>query len=366
MTCRISIAIPAKNEAETIERALEALANQRDLDDAPLDPGLFEVLVLANDCDDATAAVVRRFARRRAAYAVHVRSCSLPREAAHVGTARRMALDIACARQLMLGGDAGIIASTDADSQPDRRWVARTLREIAHVDAVAGHVEIAAQEREAMEAPLRLLYDRELTYRRLLGSLHARYDPRPFDPPSRHDAFVGASFAVRTGAYVAAGRLPTLPCLEDAAFARALRRIDARVRHSYEVRVETSGRTLARVDGGFGSLIKQLQTNAARREPYRVERAMRTIARTKAHGLLRRYWACSRDLESLDEAACLYETPPRTIDALVDASAPFGETLERIERLPPWFDDRRAACRDKSRNSGIGDAQQRGVGCGLT
>ena len=334
----MTVAIPAKNETSAIEACLAAFAAQRDLDGLVLDPTLFEVLVLANNCDDGTEALVTEFAARHPAYAIHVVSQTLPAASAHVGTARRNALDLALERQTRRYGDDGIIASTDADSTVGPFWVARTLEEIEHVDAVAGFVEIAGTERDAMEAPLRLLYDRERAYRRALGDLEARFDPRSFDPPSRHDSFVGASFAVRASTYVAAGGLPELSRLEDVAFSLALRRIDARVRHPYDVHVETSGREIARVPGGFGSFIEDLRERSARRETFLVESGERMVLRAKARGMLRAYWTNASDIATLEGAASLYDMTARTLRSIVDPAAPFGETLDRVEGLGIAFE----------------------------
>jgi hypothetical protein len=329
--CRLTIAIPAKNERETIARTMHAFTEQRDLDGSRLDPRTFEVLILANDCEDDTAGTARAFAATYPAFAFVVLSRSLPRGAAHVGTARRLALDLALARQRAARGDGGMIASTDADSIVDPYWVASTLAEFARADAVAGHVEIAEAERQAMEVPLRVLYDRERAYRHAVGAVEARFDPRPFDPPRRHDAFVGASFAVRVGTYAAAGGLPALPKLEDLAFERALRRIDARVRHSYEVRVTTSGRASARVDGGFGSFIVDLRARGARHETFFVESGLRRVLRAKARGLLRESWTYPSEPANLSAAADAYVMTSRTLRSLIDPFSPFGESLDRIE-----------------------------------
>ncbi|RYE83704.1 MAG: hypothetical protein EOO75_18995 [Myxococcales bacterium] len=49
------VVIPARDEAAGLADALAALADQRDAHGAPLEPGRHEVLVLANNCSDATA-----------------------------------------------------------------------------------------------------------------------------------------------------------------------------------------------------------------------------------------------------------------------------------------------------------------------
>ena len=53
------VAIPACNEERRIADCLSALAVQRTAEGAPLARGAFDVLVLANNCTDRTAEVVR-------------------------------------------------------------------------------------------------------------------------------------------------------------------------------------------------------------------------------------------------------------------------------------------------------------------
>ena len=330
---RLTVAIPAKNEASAIGNALRAFVDQRDLQGRPLDPRLFEVLVLANDCDDDTERVVRDFAARHPAHAIVAVSRRLPCGSAHVGEARRLALELALERQLAHGEKNGYVGSTDADSAVCPTWVAHTLDHMQSVDAVAGFVEISDVERETMQAPLRLLYDRERAFRRAIGEVEARFDPRPYDPPSRHDSFVGTSFAVRVATYLAVGGVPPLPRLEDVAFAQRLRRIDARIRHSYDVRVATSGRIDARVQGGFGSFIGVLRERGARHESFCVESGTRLVLRAKARGLLRAVWQRPEDARVLESAANLYAMSPRAIYRALDPFAPFGETLDRIEAV---------------------------------
>jgi hypothetical protein len=335
--CPLTIAIPAKNERATIVPALRAFTEQRDLDGSRLDPRAFEVLLLANDCDDDTAGVALAFAAQHPAYTFDVVSHKLPPGAAHVGTARRLALDLAVKRQRSMHGETGIVATTDADSTVDPYWVAYTLAEMARADAVAGYVEIAESERAAMEVPLRVLYDRERAYRRAIGEIEARFDPRPYDPPRRHDSFVGASFAVRAATYVAVGGLPPLRKLEDLAFERALRRVDARVRHSYDIRVTTSARATARVAGGFGSFLDDLRLRGSRYESFLVESGTRRVLRARARGMLRAYWTHPNSADALSAAAAAYAVTTGAVAKIVDPSTPFGETLEKIEKFGAPF-----------------------------
>ena len=276
---------------------------------------------------------MRRFAARDALPAVGVIEGALPPGVAHVGTARRALLDLACARFLGAGRPYGIVASTDADSQVDRHWVAWTREHMQGVDAVAGHVEIAERERERMMAPLRLLYDRECTYRRLLGEMEALEDPRGYDPAPRHAGFVGASFAVTASIYSAAGGLPVAPRLEDLAFARRLDLIDARVRHSYAVRVATSARRIARVEGGFGTFIGDLAARGTRRETFPVLAARASIAESRARAALRRVFAGRHDAADYARVKAFFRLKPAVLDEIVSREATAGAAFARAMML---------------------------------
>ncbi len=334
-SCRMTVAIPAKNERAFIWRALAAFADQRDERGERFDPRTFDVIVYCNDCSDDTAVRARRFAREAAAVSIHVVDARLPLAEAHVGTARRNALELAVRRFEAARRPGGIVASTDADSIVDTRWVATILREMRGADAVAGHVTIDAAERDAMLAPLRLLYDRELVYRRELGFAEARFDPRPYDPFPRHDTFVGANFATTISAYRRAGGLAPLARLEDLAFARALERVDARIRHSYDAKVVTSARSIARVDGGFGSFLTELSELGERKGAYLVRSARAIVEDAIARNLARRYWLGERSGDLMDSLSELVEQSESTLARVAAGARTFGAFWETVHARAP-------------------------------
>jgi len=289
--CEACVIIPVRNEARTLRETLRALADQRDSDGAPLDRARYEVIVFANDCTDHSAALVRAFAARHPTLALHVVERGYPAGTFHVGHARRMLMDEACRRLLVLGRRRGVIASTDGDTRVASTWIAATLREVAQgADAVCGRIVTDLPADTEAGRLTRQYHLRDVGYRLLVAEMESLLDPDPHDPWPRHHQHFGASLAVTAGAYLRAGRLPVVPYLEDVALYQALRRVDARIRHSPTVRVTTSPRLMGRTEVGLAQQLREWTAMGAARQPHRVESATAVEARLRAHHSLRVVW----------------------------------------------------------------------------
>jgi glycosyltransferase involved in cell wall biosynthesis len=330
--CRITVVIPARNESAFIGPTLSALVDQRDLAGRPVPRNFFEIIVFANNCSDDTATVARNVALGAPQRHIHVVEERAATGLAHVGTARKYVMDLAADRFLSAGMPSGIIASLDSDTLADNHWIAWIAREMRDRDAVAGHVRIAEVDQERLLAPVRLLYARELAYRRILAEIDSLIDPRPEDPAPRHGSLVGASFAVSAQCYRAAGGLPPLRRLEDVEFSLALRRIDARVRHSPLVRSTTSARVAARVDGGFGTFIADLHDCARRGDSFTVEHPLRSIEDSESRAALRRIWQHRRHAGDIEALAAIYNLAPAEWLPSIDRALPFGTVYERLAK----------------------------------
>ena len=233
--CELCVAIPVYNEQEGILGTLRSLASQLDLDGRPLNRRCYEVLLLANNCHDQTVPLARAFAEAHPTLRLRIIEVHLDAPHAHVGAARRLVMDEACRRLLRVGHPRGVIASTDGDTRVSPTWVAATLDEVSRgADAVGGRILSSRDEVARLEPGTRLYYRRDSAYRILRAAYDHALDPVPHNPWPRHFQYFGASLAVTASAYLAAGGLPVVHCLEDMALERALHRLDVRLRHSPE------------------------------------------------------------------------------------------------------------------------------------
>ena len=279
--CRLTVVIPARDEASRIVRTLEALVAQRNLDGTPMDPGTFDVLVYANNCRDATVPFARSVAERHRRPAIHVAEEWLPAKVAHIGTARRTAMNAASARYAAAGVRDAILVATDADTIAHPQWLAWTKREMTNADVVTGRILIDPRESAVLAPSVRTMLAEENTYQFMLARLTSLAAPRAHDPWPHHWQRSGPSIAVRLDAYDAAGGVPPVRVLEDIALYDALVGIGARVRHSLHVRVTTSARMHARAPGGFGARMSAWRTLGDEPRPLLVEDPHVTLARLR-------------------------------------------------------------------------------------
>jgi hypothetical protein len=326
----VSVIIPAKDEVLNLPATLAALAAQTTLAGQLLPPGSFEVIVLANNCTDATAEVVRQQARRFPQLTLHVAELCLPAAKAHVGRARRLLMDEACARLEQVGRPAGIIASTDADTLVAPTWLAAIQAEVlAGADAVGGRILTNITGRTLL--PLRRIQVRDAAYRQLCARLEDLIDPAPMDPWPRHHQHFGASLALTARAYRRVGGLPNVRFLEDEALCQALRRHDLGLRHSPRVQVLTSARRQGRVEVGLSWQLREwLHMSREQREP-RVADPAQLAALWQLRHQLRTYWA-SRPGEPSGMVAAQLGLPAEVLWARVHRAATFGRLWDWLAK----------------------------------
>jgi hypothetical protein len=289
--CEVCVIVPVRNEAEMLESTLTALMNQIDLGGSPLDPARYEVILLVNNCSDDSAAIAHRFAAQHPKLVLHVVERTLPDSQAYIGWVRKLLMDEAYRRLIMLGHNRGVIASTDGDTQVASNWIAATLYEVScGADAVGGRIITDSRERAALAPYARTCHLREVGYRFLVAELEAYLDPDPFDRFPRHFQHYGASLAVTAKMYQQAGGLPPVRTSEDVALYRALVRVNARFRHSPLVRVTTSARQVGRAQGGLANQLNIWTTMGHQQQPFLVESAEAIAVRLRTYHELRLLW----------------------------------------------------------------------------
>lgn len=323
----MSIIIPAKNEENYIIQTLQALYDQTDALGKPIEKAHYEVIMLANNCSDATASVAQRFALTHPDFALHVADRHFPADQANIGFVRRILMDEAYRRLTSLGSH-GIIASTDGDSVVGPTWIFHTLQAVAQgADAVGGRILTPAHSSD-----YRRYYLQDVMYRYLQAQLESLVDPNPTDPWPRHFQNFGPSLAVTCAMYERAGRLPVVPYLEDVYFYEAMQRCDARIRHCPRVQVITSTRADGRVAFGFSKQLQEWAMMNRQDSPFEVPSGQTWLFRFQLQRHLRAAWQSGtyRSLSRVEEQT---GAPVRQFFPLITAPY-FGLFLFHIMRSP--------------------------------
>jgi hypothetical protein len=251
------------------------------------------VLLLANNCTDATAEIARGMASDLP-YPLLVVERVLPPESATAGGARRLAMEEAAARLAAVPAR-GVILTTDADSIVSPTWFANTMRHLeAGADCIAGYIDADPPEIVGLGARFLARGRLEDTYLRQVAEIFARCDPRSHDPWPNHRVSSGASLAVKLEAYRAIGGLPPIALGEDIAFTAMLDRHGFKVRHALDVSVVTSCRLDGRAAGGAADTMRQRRDVPDAECDADLEPALPTLRRAIMRGLLRRAWENER------------------------------------------------------------------------
>jgi glycosyltransferase involved in cell wall biosynthesis len=270
-SCCASVIVPARNEEDSLPATLDALAKQVDANGHPLDPASCEVLLLLNNCTDASAEVAVKWSEAHPETAIHIVERSLSPDVAHVGTARRLLMDTAWHRLHRSNHPVTAILSTDSDTLVDSHWIANNLTALAQgADAVGGVIGLKHGEFESLPTGAQRAYRHDRRFQRLVAEFEDLLDPQEGDPWPRHLEHFGASLACTPKAYAQAGGMPPVKPLEDIAFVDALRRSNAKLRHDPSVIVYTSARLDGRAEIGLSHQLRLWQQMSEERTPHRV------------------------------------------------------------------------------------------------
>jgi hypothetical protein len=327
----VVVAIPARDEEDRIGPCLAALVEQ-------VGARADHIVLLVNNTTDGTIAAARRVTMPPETI-LHILERSLPAEEANAGHARRLAMRAAAER----AGPGGLLLTTDADARVDPDWLAANIAAIGDgADAVAGWVELDPTDWSAI--PLTLHEDdaRECAYDALCDEIHARLDPDAHDPMPRHTQASGASIAVTTEAFLAAGGVPPVPFGEDRALLAALRRADARIRHSLACHVVVSGRIVGRASGGMADTIRRRLITP---DPFLDDRLEPAMDCARRATLRRRARHCFFDPMSRDDFSRAARLDRRALDLMFQQKT-FGAAWVDIEAASPVLRHRRVAVAD--------------------
>lgn len=267
------VAVPVRNEAGRLPALLAALSRQTWCERG----GRLPVVLVLNNCTDRSAAVVEAQRSLHPQLDLTLMDVTLTGDAAHVGTARRMAMDRA-----LEGRDSAAVAllTTDADAQPETGWIDANLAALdAGADLVGGRIIGDPLEEARLGSGFQRRVERHLRYAELCDRLAALMDPLPHDPLPRHSDHTGASLAVRGEVYRAVGGLPPLPFREDVAFVRRARAAGFLLRHCPDVRVGVSARLDGRAPGGMADCLRLWTEAEAAGQAHLVESPDRLLAR---------------------------------------------------------------------------------------
>jgi len=288
--CEVCVIVPVRNEAQTLIATLTALASQTEFTGERLEESRYEIILLANNCNDNSAAIARDFACQHPDLKLHVVEKTLPPQQAYIGYVRKILMDEAYRRLRKFRR--GVIASTDGDSQVSPTWIAANLHEIAGgADAVGGRIITDTAGRASLHPYAKACHLREVGYNYLVAELETYLDPNPHDPFPRHYQHYGASFAVTVQMYARSGGMPLVRTPEDVAFYQALMRVNARFRHSPLVQVVTSARQNGRTNIGLANQLQKWTTMGEENQPFLVESADAIATRLQLRHQLRLLWS---------------------------------------------------------------------------
>ncbi|MGL6343724.1 MAG: glycosyltransferase [Waterburya sp.] len=336
LNCEICVIVPVRNEEKNILATLKALRDQVDLDGKPFNKNRYEIVILANNCTDNSAAIARHFAKVNPELNLHIVEKTLSCDRAYIGWVRKLLMDEAYRRLSLLGKQDGIIASTDGDTRVVNTWLAAILDEVKNgADAVGGRIITDFQERLALDQVTRLYFLRYVGYRYLVAQLEALIDPDAINVFPRHHQNFGANLAVTAQMYAKVGGLPPVRTPEDVAFYQALVRADAHFRHSTRVRVYTSARMLGRAPSGLAKRLKELNDMGHQHQSLLVESAILVENRFRLRRQLRCLWQRQQNGENLSIELLAIFADKLAIDSelLLDTillSPTFGLLVEKI------------------------------------
>lgn len=324
----VSIVVPAHNEETLIRACLAALATQESIS-----PEEYEVILVLDDCTDATELRARKVSRLHPSLRLHL----LEGPGKGAGHARRVGMDTACQRLLNLGKTSSLIASTDADTVVAPDWLSTQLAHaVRGARAIGGRIELA-DDKSLHEDVAHWRNDRGTTrYQDLLtegGDSNTNV--------MEHWQFSGASLSLTAEVYTEIGGLEPLAALEDEYLERVLRQRGIPIERPLAVKVKTSARQTGRADRGLAedlALASWFHNNTYRASDFDVERLLQIKQLSISLILIREEHSSKAlyELAGLHDSGLLDEI--LAINPLPGTNGrPAAVTTHRAEELMPHF-----------------------------
>lgn len=335
-TVKFSIVIPVKDEESYISQTLASFCTQVDLFGELLDSEQFEILVLANNCTDNSVACIRDFQDKHPNLNIFLEEVSLSPKNANIGYVRRGLMECAYSRLSKNGG--GIILTTDGDTMVTPDWITQTQYEIDNgAEVVGGRILLSDNELESLDEFTRLHHYKDEKYQLLIAELEGQIINSMYDPIPRHHQHFNGSFAITTDCYARSGGVPVVDHLEDCAFFEKLESIDAKIRHSYRVSVNTSARCIGRAEIGLSYQLNAWKNLGSQIDEYFVESSDSIIDRLTQKRSLMTLWK-SMDLPASDFYQIIKKIIPEIKDDeeiynLFLTSHYFGEWYKKVMKL---------------------------------
>ena len=330
------IVIPVKDEENYILKTLTSFAEQVDLKGRALDPEKFEILVLANNCTDNSVAYIKQFQKNYLHLKIYLDEVKLPPAQANIGYVRRKLMECAFLRLSKNGG--GLIMTTDGDTMVGPDWIAQTHQEIENgAEAVGGRILLSDSEQSALDEFTLLHHFRDEKYHLLIAQLEGKIMNCNYDPNPRHHQHFNGSFAITTDCYTRSGGVPVVDHLEDCAFFEILKSVDARVRHSHDVKVYTSARCVGRTEIGLSYQLNVWKNLGNHVDDYFVESGASIISRLTEKRDLMTLWGMKNLKESDFKRSMKEINPELTVNGEIYKSflqtTYFGEWHKKVMQL---------------------------------
>ncbi|MFC6268685.1 glycosyltransferase [Frigoriflavimonas asaccharolytica] len=297
-TIKYCIVIPVKDEEKYILKTLNAFINQVFPNGEKFDFSAFEILLLANNCTDSSASIIKDFQIKHPELNIYLQEITLPEHQANIGFIRRNLMDTAYIR--LMENNGGIILTTDGDTEVSTTWVSQNSLEIENgAEAVGGRILLFENELQELDDATFNHHKKDEEYALLVANLECLILGSFEDPWPKHHQHFNGSFAITTECFARSGGIPDVKFLEDCAFFEVLKTVDAKIKHSNNVKVHTSARYIGRTEVGLSFQLNQWKNFTNKENSIFVESCSYTVFKFNLRKKLQNLWI-TRDSENFD------------------------------------------------------------------